>query len=79
VTSGFAPRTCPGISKFIRPVPEYFSCPACSGDVEVWSDEEIGTCTSCGRKVPRSAKQASCLDWCPQAEKCRAIIAATKR
>jgi len=74
----FIPQTCPGISKFVRPVPEYFPCPSCGGEVEVWSDEEAGVCMNCGRRVPRSEKAPSCLDWCPQADKCREIITKAK-
>lgn len=72
--SGTNPKTCPGISKFVRPVPESFLCPHCGGEVEVWSDEEEGTCSACNRKVHRLEKEASCLDWCPYAEQCREII-----
>lgn len=71
-------RTCPGISKFIRPIPEYFPCPTCGGEVEVWSDEDIGVCMKCGKKVSRPEKISSCLDWCPQAEKCKTTIIRTK-
>jgi hypothetical protein len=75
---GYTPQTCPGISKFVRPVPEYFACPSCGGDVEIWSDEDIGVCMSCSKKVSRSEKVTSCLDWCPQADKCREIIVKSK-
>lgn len=68
------PKTCPGINKFIRPTIEYFSCPYCGGEVEIWSDEEDGICISCNNKVPRPSKEASCLDWCEYADKCREII-----
>jgi hypothetical protein len=69
-----APETCPGIQKFIRPVPEYFKCPFCGGKVEIWSDEDSGTCESCGKEVKRPSKEASCLEWCQYADKCKEII-----
>ena len=77
--SGFTPQTCPGISKFIRPVPEYLPCPNCSGDVEIWSDEDVGVCRDCGKEVLRAEAAPSCLDWCPQADKCREIIKSRAR
>jgi hypothetical protein len=71
---GKSPQTCPGISKFVRPVPEFFKCPECGGQVEIWSDEDVGTCISCNKEFPRSGKEKSCLDWCEYADKCREII-----
>lgn len=71
--------TCPGINKFVRPVPEYFKCFKCGGTVEIWSDEDVGTCDACGNEMPRPNKEQSCLDWCEHAENCREIIANMKR
>jgi len=71
------PASCPGISQFMRPVPEYVKCPRCGGDVEIWSDEEKAQCPRCGTTVPRSVQ--SCLDWCEYAEKCRGIIETKKK
>lgn len=34
------PATCPGLSQFTRPKPEYIRCPHCGGQVEIWSDEK---------------------------------------
>lgn len=66
--------TCPGIKKFVRPVPAYFSCPECDGQVEIWSDEEVGVCDTCNKEFGRPEKEQSCLDWCEYADKCREII-----
>jgi hypothetical protein len=69
-------EACPGIKKFLRPFPEYFPCPSpdCSGSVEIWSDEDVGICDTCENEFGRPEKEASCLDWCEFADKCRAMI-----
>ena len=60
---------CPG-AKFLRqPTPEIFQCPSCGGEVEIWSDEIMGTCPVCDRRVFRDAHMG-CLDWCQHAEDC---------
>ena len=69
-------RSCPGLSDFLRPKPEYIKCPNCGGDVEIWTDEDKGECTSCGLKVSREMQ--TCLDWCEYADKCRQMIAVKK-
>ena len=65
-------KACPGVSRLVRPVPEYIACPNCGEEVEIWSDEEEATCDGCGAIVSR--KMVSCLDWCEHADKCRALI-----
>jgi hypothetical protein len=67
-------EACPGIKKFLRPVPEYFPCPSCGGSVEIWSDEDVGICDTCEKEFSRPEKEASCLDWCEFADKCRKTI-----
>ena len=69
-------QTCPGIQKFIRPIPEYIRCKTCNNNVEIWSDEEKARC-NCGSMVYR--KEVSCLDWCEYAEKCLDLIESRKR
>ncbi|UCF58990.1 MAG: hypothetical protein JSV15_00760 [Candidatus Bathyarchaeota archaeon] len=76
---GSSYETCPGIKKFIRPIPKYIKCPNCGGNAEIWSDEEVGTCTTCEEEVGRPEKEQSCLDWCEYADKCREIISHQKR
>jgi len=71
------PASCPGISQFMRPVPEYIKCPKCGGDVEIWSDEEKAQCHQCGTTVSRNIQ--SCLDWCEYADKCRDLIQTKKK
>jgi hypothetical protein len=69
-------EACPGIKKFLRPSPEYFPCPSpgCGGSVEIWSDEDVCVCDTCEKEFGRPEKEASCLDWCEFADKCREII-----
>lgn len=38
---------CPGNDPVSRAVPKLFSCPDCGTDVEIWTDEFKGKCTSC--------------------------------
>lgn len=65
--------TCPGISNFIRPKPEFITCSTCKKEVEIWTDETEAECSNCGAKVSRDMQ--SCLDWCEYADKCKEIIA----
>ena len=67
-------ESCPGIKKFLRPKPEYIICPNCAGSVEIWSDEDKAVCEICNKEVTRHEKEASCLEWCEFADKCKAII-----
>jgi len=62
-------KRCPGSSTFAQPKIELLPCPGCGGDVEIWSDEPIGTCPACGRTAMRTLTQ-SCMDWCKFAEEC---------
>jgi len=71
-----SPETCPGIKTFIRPTLAYTKCVSCGGDVEIWSDEDAGVCLKCGKTWPRPDNNASCLDYCDYADKCREIIKA---
>ena len=41
--------TCPGNDPVSRAVPEMFVCPDCGMEVEIWTDEIKGRCTSCKR------------------------------
>ena len=71
-------ESCPGIKDFLRPKPEFIQCPNCAGSVEIWSDEESAICEICEKEVKRPEKEASCLEWCEFADKCKAIIASKK-
>lgn len=67
-------ETCPGIRDFIKPMMRYVKCHSCGGDVEICRDEEEGLCLDCGTTWARTEKEASCLDYCKYADKCREII-----
>jgi DNA-directed RNA polymerase subunit RPC12/RpoP len=60
---------CPGAARFREPTPEYTICPNCQAEVEIWSDEPLARCPSCGYWVSHEIG-ASCLDWCPKASEC---------
>ncbi|MCX8162517.1 MAG: hypothetical protein N3E44_05990 [Candidatus Bathyarchaeota archaeon] len=66
-------KSCPGIANLIRPIPEYIECPNCGSEIEIWSDEDEATCSSCGAVAVRR-QRLSCLEWCEYADKCREII-----
>lgn len=56
-----SPETCPGLRDFLRPTVAYVKCHVCGGNVEIWSDESVGTCNDCGAKWTRPDKTNSCL------------------
>ncbi|MBN1836139.1 MAG: hypothetical protein JW820_09840 [Spirochaetales bacterium] len=60
---------CPGARFLRQPRPEMFECPDCGAEVEIWSDEIRGTCSSCGRHVFREGLP-SCVQWCKYAKEC---------
>lgn len=62
-------KMCPGSTFFKQPTPTIVACPKCGKDAEIWSDEAIATCQSCGSDVMRESFQ-SCVDWCKEAEAC---------
>ena len=68
------PLTCPGLREFLRPTVKYVKCHICGGDVEIWSDEDVGICDECGAEWKAPDKNASCLEYCEYADKCREII-----
>ena len=68
------PQTCPGLRDMLRPTVAYVKCHVCGGNVEIWSDENKGVCTECGAEWKRPDKNASCLEYCEYADKCRGII-----
>ena len=46
--------------------------------MEIWSDEAEGVCLDCGAAWTRPEKEASCLDYCEYADKCKEIIKAAQ-
>ncbi len=73
------PQTCPGLRDFLRPTPSYVKCHICASDMEIWSDEDSTTCDNCGAEWKKPDENASCLDYCEYASKCREIINARKK
>ena len=68
------PATCPGLREFLRPTLSYVKCHVCGGNVELWSDEDVGVCTECNAEWRRPDKNNACLDYCEYADQCRSII-----
>lgn len=62
-------HSCPGAARFKDPRPDYTNCPNCEAEVEIWSDEPLARCTSCGFWVTHDIG-ATCLDWCSKAAEC---------
>ena len=73
------PRTCPGLRDFLQPKPAYITCHVCGSELEIWSDEEKSVCLDCGAEWVRPNEDASCLEYCEYADKCREIINSKKR
>ncbi len=44
---------CPEDDIFQNEIPEIFICPACGGEVEIWSDEKSGKCVDCKERFLR--------------------------
>lgn len=65
-------HNCPGSIKLREPRPDYVECPNCKVEVEIWTDEPIARCTSCGFWLTHDIG-ASCIDWCPKAIECVGI------
>lgn len=65
----YAEKFCPGSRKIREPLPEYYSCPNCGEEVEVWTHELMYPCPKCGTPVFRE-HEPSCIDRCPQAKEC---------
>jgi len=64
---------CPGSKNIKEPVPDIFTCPNCGAEVEVWTDEHIRRCSSCGKSVVREMDSAWCIQWCQYAKECIGI------
>ena len=63
-------KHCPGVKDIVGPTQIILrTCPACSEEVEFFSDETETDCPGCGKKLHREATP-SCVTWCQYAEKC---------
>ncbi len=55
---------CPGLEQTLAVFPEELPCPVCGNEIEIWSDEKKGKCSSCKKMVdPRQPEQ---IDSTPQ-------------
>ena len=61
---------CPGSMSVRQPIPEFFICPDCEAEVEIWTNERMRRCSSCGKPVHREIDSASCVQWCQYAREC---------
>ncbi len=52
----------------------YEVCKTCGGRVDVWSDEDKGSCLDCDAKWEKKEKAPSYLDYSAYAAKCKGII-----
>ncbi len=41
----------PACSTQSAPFPDEVTCPRCGADIEIWSDEEVTSCSACGYRV----------------------------
>ncbi len=62
-------KGCPGAITIREARPDYISCPHCGHEMEIWSDEPLARCPSCGLWVSKE-RGASCIDWCKAAPQC---------
>jgi len=62
-------NSCPGGNNFKYPKIDIIKCPGCSGEVEIWSDENKAACEHCGKEISRDVVKG-CIEWCPYAKHC---------
>ncbi len=60
---------CPGAVRIREPIPEFFKCPTCSSEVEIWTHEQSRRCETCGTEVYKEYVP-SCVEWCKYAVDC---------
>ena len=60
---------CPGSIRIREPIPEFFTCPTCGGEVEIWTHEQSRRCETCGTEVFKE-HVPSCVEWCKYAIDC---------
>ena len=61
---------CPGSMRIREPMPEFFTCPECGAEVEIWTHELKRKCSSCGEIVTREINASWCIQWCHYAKEC---------
>ena len=60
---------CPGAARIREPIPEFFECPQCGAEVEIWTHENSRKCDECGYEVFKE-HVPSCIEWCKYAVQC---------
>jgi len=73
------PLRCPGSARpdFLKATEK--TCPRCGYAVEIWSDEPVRLCSSCGTLVCRDLDESSCINWCPAASICFKDVKPTQK
>jgi predicted RNA-binding Zn-ribbon protein involved in translation (DUF1610 family) len=61
--------SCPGTIRIKEPVPEFFECPSCGIEVEIWTHEFSRKCDNCGIEVFKD-QTPSCIEWCKYGKEC---------
>jgi hypothetical protein len=60
---------CPGSVRIREPIPEFFTCPTCNSEVEIWTHEQSRRCETCGTEVFKE-HVPTCVEWCKYAIDC---------
>jgi hypothetical protein len=60
---------CPGSVRIKEPIPEFFTCPTCGSEVEIWTHENSRKCQNCGKEVNKEHVPV-CVEWCKYAKDC---------
>jgi DNA-directed RNA polymerase subunit RPC12/RpoP len=60
---------CPGSVSIREPIPEFFKCPTCGAEVEIWTHEQSRNCEKCGFEVFKE-HVPTCVEWCAYAKDC---------
>lgn len=61
--------SCPGSIRIKEPIPEFFKCPKCGAEVEIWTHENSRKCSNCGETVFKE-QMPSCIEWCEYGKEC---------
>jgi hypothetical protein len=61
--------SCPGSTCIKEPIPEFFTCPNCHSEVEIWTHETSRQCPVCGTRVS-SNQVPTCVEWCEYGKEC---------
>lgn len=67
---------CPGQdSRYWKPEDVFnVPCPVCGEEVEFFKDDLKRTCPNCGYRFENPRLNLGCLEWCPHADECLAIL-----